>query len=324
MSHGADTVPISGRPIRIAVVGCGRISKNHFAAISEHRQSLQLVGVCDIVENRAREVAGACGTQPFKDYRDLLGKIDAASIAVPSTIHYPISKDFLLSGVNLMIEKPITTLLADADELLDIAKKKKLIVQVGHIERFNSAIRTVKNIVKVPRFIECHRLGPFNPRNTDVGVTLDLMIHDIDIVLDLIDSAVEHVDAVGAYILSQTEDIANARLRFKNRSVCNLTASRVSQDVQRRIRIFQDDAYISLDYVNQEALIFTKEGSHIHHRKIDITKSDSLREELSHFVECLHTKKRPLVSGEEGRNGLALALRIIQQIKDGQNGYHAP
>ena len=302
-------------PIKVAVIGAGKLGARH-AEVYSKLAGVELIGVCDIIEHRARETAHLCKTHPFKDYRGLLQGVDAASIVVPSPLHHAISKDFLNHGIHLLIEKPITTTLEEADELLELAKKRGLIIQVGHIERFNSAIRTIKNVIKAPRFIECHRLGPYDPRVIDVGVTLDLMIHDIDIVLDLVKSPIQSVDAVGAFILSKTEDIANARIRFANQSVCDLTASRVTRDVMRKIRIFQDDAYISLDYVTQEAVIYTKENGHIHHRTIDITKSDSLKEELADFIDCVRTLKRPLVSGEEGREALALALEVSRQIKE--------
>ncbi len=303
--------------VKVAVIGTGKLGSRH-AAVYSKLSGIELVGVCDRNEDRARETAETCKTQAFTDYLDLLSRVDAASIVVPSHIHFEISKTFLENGVNLLIEKPITTELGDADKLLKIAKKKNLIIQVGHIERFNAAIRTIKSIVKKPRFIECQRLGSYDPRVADVGVTLDLMIHDIDIVLDLVKSPIKSVDAVGAFILSETEDVSNARIRFKNNSVCDLTASRVAKDRTRRIRIFQDDAYISIDYVTQEAEICTKENGTIHHKKIDITKSDSLKEELSDFIRCVKTKKRPLVSGQEGRDALALALQITKQIRDEQ------
>jgi len=288
------------------------------AEVYSRLPGVELVGVCDIIEHRAKEAAHQLKTHAYTDHRKLLKLVNAASIVVPSQTHYSIAKDFLENHVDLLIEKPITTNVADADHLLALAEKNNLTLQVGHIERFNSAIRTIKNIIKAPRFIECHRLGPYDPRVVDTGVTLDLMIHDIDIVLDLVKSPIKHVDSVGAFILSKTEDIANARIRFENKCVCDLTASRVTKDTMRKIRIFQDDAYISLDYVTQEALIYTKENSHIHHRKIDITKSDSLKEELGDFVHCVQTRKRPLVSGKEARDALALALQISKQIKDDQ------
>ena len=305
--------PTMQKPLRLAVIGAGKLGKRH-AEVYSKMAGIELVGVCDIHEDRARESAHHCHTKAFTNHQELLRQVDAASIVVPSHKHFSISRDFLLGGADLLIEKPITTTLEEADELLELAKKHAAIIQVGHIERFNSAIRTIKGVIKNPRFIECHRLGPYDPRVADVGVTLDLMIHDIDIVLDLVKSPVKHIDAVGACIVSKTEDIANARVRFENRSVCNLTASRVTPDVQRRIRIFQDNAYISLDYVTQEAQIYTKENSHIHHKKIDITKTDSLKEELSDFIDCVRHKKRPLVSGIEGREALAVALEISKQI----------
>ena len=301
------------KPVRVAVIGAGKLGFRH-AEVYSKIPGVDLVGVCDIHAEKAEEAARRCRTKSFTHHHDLLKTIDAASIVVPSHKHYAISKEFLENGVHLLIEKPITTKLEDADELLALAKQRQSIIQVGHIERFNSAIRTIKGIIKNPRFIECHRLGPYDARVADVGVTLDLMIHDIDIVLDLMKSPVKHIDSVGACILSKTEDIANARVRFANHAVCNLTASRVTPDIQRRIRIFQDNAYISLDYVSQEAQIYTKDDGHIHHKKIDIKKSDSLKEELSDFIDCVRSSKRPLVSGEEGREALAVALEISRQI----------
>ena len=303
------------KPIRIAVIGAGKLGTRH-AQVYSKLPGVELVGVCDTHEDRAQACARECKTQPYQDYRELLGKVDAASIVVPSQHHHAISRDFLMKGAHLLIEKPITTSLTEADDLLQLAEKHACLIQVGHIERYNSAIRAVKDVIKAPRFIECHRLGPYDPRVAQTGVTLDLMIHDIDIVLDLVRSPIRSVDAVGAYILSATEDLANARIRFANHCVCDLTASRVTTDVMRKIRIFQDDAYISLDYVTQEALIYTKDNGQIHSKKISITKTDSLKEELSDFVDCVRHGKRPLVSGVEGRQALELALKISAQIKE--------
>ena len=305
--------PLMQKLIRVAVIGAGKLGKRHAETYSK-MSGIDLVGVCDVHADRAKESADTCGTRFFTDHRALLSRVDAASIVVPSHKHHDISRDFLEKGIHLLIEKPITTRLKDADNLLRLAAKHHSLIQVGHIERFNSAIRAIKNIIKNPRFIECHRLGPYDPRVADVGVTLDLMIHDIDIVLDLVKSPVKHIDSVGACIISKTEDIANARVRFKNNAVCNLTASRVTPEVQRRIRIFQDDAYICLDYVTQTAEITTKKNSHIHHKKINITKTDSLKEELSDFIDCVRHQRHPLVSGQEGREALAVALEISKQI----------
>lgn len=305
------------KPLKVAVIGAGKLGSRHAAQYAK-LPHVELVGVCDINEHKAKEVAHEHKTKAFKDYRELLTGVDAASIVVPSHLHHSISKDFMNHNVHLLVEKPITTVLEHADDLLDLAKKKNVILQVGHIERFNSAMRAIKGIIKNPRFIECHRLGPYDPRVVDTGVVLDLMIHDIDIVLDLVKSPIKHVDSVGAFILSKTEDIANSRIRFENNCVCDLTASRVTPDVVRKIRIFQDNAYISLDYVTQEAQIYTKDITGIHHKKIDITKGDSLKEELSDFIDCVRSGKRPLVSGQEGRDALALALRVSKQIYDEQ------
>lgn len=301
------------KALKVAVIGIGKLGSRH-AEVYSKLPGVELVGICDKHEERAEPLADRLQTKAYLDYRELFGKIDAASIVVPSQAHFEISKEFLKRGIHLMIEKPITTDLKQADQLLAIAKKKNATIQVGHIERFNSAIRTIKHIIKKPRFIEAHRLGPYDPRVADVGVTLDLMIHDIDIVLDLVKSPVKHVDSVGACIVSKKEDIANARIRFQNKCVCNLTASRVTPDVVRKIRIFQEDAYICIDYVTQEAEIYTKKQGRIHHQKIDIIKSDSLKEELSDFVHCVRSGKKPLVSGKEGRDALALALQISNQI----------
>ena len=304
---------LMSKPVRVAVIGCGKLGSRH-AEVYSKMSGIELVGVCDVHPEKSQETARRCKTRAFTNHQDLLKLVDAASIVVPSQKHYSISKDFIENGVHLLIEKPITIKLEDADALIALAAEHNSLIQVGHIERFNSAIRTIKGIIKNPRFIECHRLGPYDPRVADTGVTLDLMIHDIDIVLDLVKSPVKHIDSVGACIVSKTEDIANARVRFENNAVCNLTASRVTPDVQRRIRIFQDNAYISLDYVSQEAQIYTKDATGIHHKKIDITKADSLKEELSDFIECVRLNKRPLVSGEEGREALAVALEIGKQI----------
>ncbi len=308
----------TNRPIKVAVVGLGRLGARH-AEVYSKMAGVQLVGVCDTHEDRAQEVADLCHTKAFTDYRKLLGLIDAASIVVPSEIHYRLSKNFLENDVHLLIEKPITTKLSDANKLLALAKKNRLTIQVGHIERFNSAIRTIKNMIKNPRFIECQRVGPYDPRVARTGVTLDLMIHDIDIVLDLVKAPIKSVESVGAFILSETEDIANARIHFGGNIVCDLTASRMSAEVTRKIRIFQDNAYISMDYVKQEAFIHTKKNGRLHQQKIDITRQDSLKAELSDFVDCIRHKKKPLVSGEEGRDALALALRITNQIKKESN-----
>jgi predicted dehydrogenase len=235
-------------------------------------------------------------------------------VVVPTNLHAAIAKDFLKTNIHVLVEKPITKTLTEADELLSIAKAKDLILQVGHIERFNSAVRTVETFSRGPQFIECHRLGPYDKRVSDIGVVLDLMIHDIDIILGLVKSEVKTIDAIGVSVLSNFEDIANARIKFHNQTVCNITASRLTKDVMRKIRIFQKDAYISLDYANQSAHLYRKVNKKIVKEKINIKREDSLKLELKSFINCVQTHQAPLVSGEEGREALKIALEIIEKI----------
>jgi predicted dehydrogenase len=301
------------KKLKIAVIGAGHLGKYH-ADIYNSLKDSELVGVCDINKERADKIAKAYKISPYPNYKELIGKIDAATIAVPTKEHYAIAKDLIKNKIHLLIEKPITENLNQANELIRLAKENKVLLQVGHIERFNSAIRALTKIIKVPKFIECHRLGPFQPRGTDVGVVLDLMIHDIDIILHLVKSDIKELDAVGVKVLSNHEDIANVRLSFDNGAICNITASRISQERVRKIRIFQKNAYISLDYIQQEANIYTKKGKSIIEKNINIDKQNPLKEEIKSFIKCINSKKRPLVSGEEAKKALKVALKIIKEI----------
>jgi predicted dehydrogenase len=301
------------KKIRVAVIGAGHLGKYH-ADVYDSLKSVELVGVCDIHKKRADKTAKTYKTDSYTDYKELIGKIDAATIAVPTKKHYIIAKDLIKNKIHLLIEKPITENLKQANELIRLAKERKVLLQVGHIERFNSAIRALTKIIKAPKFIECHRLGPFQPRGTDVGVVLDLMIHDIDIILHLVKSDIKKIDAVGVKVLSNHEDIANVRLFFNNGAICNITASRISQERVRKIRIFQKNAYISLDYIQQEANIYNKKGKSIVEKNITINKQNPLKEEIKSFAKCIHSGKRPLVSGEEAKNALKVALKIIKEI----------
>jgi len=303
------------KKLRIGVVGLGRLGSIH-SQIYSKLKNVGLVGICDIDKDTASSVGSALGVQWFTDYRRLLEKdIDAVSIVTPTYLHHRIAKFFLNNGVHCLIEKPITKALREASELVRLAKEKGLILQVGHVERFNSAVQAIERLLPRPRFIEVHRLGPFTPRVKDVGVVLDLMIHDIDIVLGLTKSKIQDIQAVGMKILTRHEDIANARLRFKNGTVCDLTASRVTDDTLRKIRIFQKDCYISLDYVKQEAVISRKIKNKIVSKKIDIKKERPLTKELASFVNCVLNNKRPLVSGVEAYNALSVAHRVIRKLK---------
>jgi predicted dehydrogenase len=300
--------------IKLAVIGVGHLGSKHTKVYNQLKNKVNLVGVCDCVGDKARVVAAQYRTRPYLNYRDLLEKVDAVSICVPTKLHYKIAKDFLLYGVNVLIEKPITFYLRDADILIELAKKNGLILQVGHVERFNSAFRAIKKIVKNPRFIECHRLSPFPGRSLDVGVVLDLMIHDIDIILGLINSQVKNIQAVGVNVLTAFEDISNARITFKNGCVCNLTASRVSDEPMRKIRIFFKNTYISLDYVNQQAFLYQKHTQRITKQSLPIEKEEPLKKEIESFIDCVKNKKRPVVSGLEAREALGLAIKIKKRI----------
>jgi len=299
--------------IRVGVVGTGHLGSLH-AKMYSILDSVKLVGVCDCNIERSLEVGRRFKVASYSDYEELFGKVDAASIAVPTSLHYNVAKDFLQHGIHVLIEKPITKTLSEADELIEIADKNKLILQVGHIERFNSAVLALEPYINKPKFIECQRLGPFHSRVKDVGVVLDLMIHDIDIVLGLIQQDVVSIEAVGLSTISNYEDVANVRLTFQDGAIADITASRVTKDVVRKMRIFQDESYLSLDYVTQDAMLFEKTGEKIVQKKLKIRKKNPLKKELKSFIDRVHTGKRPIVSGVEGRRALAVALEIIKKI----------
>lgn len=306
------------RKIKIGVIGVGHLGSIH-AKVYSRLDGVELAGVCDCNLEKALEIGKRFKTNSYSDYEDLFDKIDAASIVVPTSLHYNIAKDFLNHDIHVLIEKPITKTLSEADELIEIANERKLILQVGHIERFNSAVLAIEKYLKKPRFVECQRLGPFHKRVNDVGVVLDLMIHDIDIVLGLVEQEVVNIEAVGLSTISAFEDVANVRLTFEDGTIADITASRVTKDVVRKIRIFQEDSYISLDYLEQEAAIFRKTEDKIVKEKIKIKKDESLKKELESFIECVKIGKRPIVSGVEGRRALQVALEIIEKIKPVKN-----
>ncbi len=301
------------RKKRVAVIGAGKLGSIH-ARIYSQLKEVDLVGICDIDGRRAKEVANNLGTVFFTDYRNLFDKVDGVSIAVPTVLHYKIGKEFLSRGINCLIEKPITADLKEARKLLTLAGKKKCILQVGHIERFNPVLKAIADISGTPRFIECHRLGQFSPRVKDVGVVLDLMIHDIDIILTLIKSKIKSLDAIGIKVLTKHEDIANARIKFVNGAICNLTASRVSDEKMRKIRIFKEKAYASLDYSQQEAVIYRKIKHQIIQKTIPVKKEEPLKAELISFIRCIKTENKPLVSGQEAYKALELAFLILDKI----------
>ncbi len=299
--------------LRVAVVGVGHLGSIH-AKIYRQIPDCSLVAVCDIDKTRLSQISQEVQAPGYADYREILDKIDAVSIATPTKLHYEIAADFLRHKIHALVEKPFTPSLKQADSLIKIAKKNKLILQVGHIERFNSAFSATLKLIKSPKFIECHRLSPFPNRSLDVGAVLDIMIHDIDIVLGLVPSKIKKIEATGVNILTQFEDIANSRITFRNGCVANLTASRVSDEIMRKIRIFQEDTYISLDYKEAKASVYKKSGLAITKEDLPIEKEEPLQKELESFVNCVINHKEPLVSGPVAREALRVALEIQNQI----------
>src|SRR3989338_6092556 len=291
------------QPLKIGVVGVGHVGKEHARILASLPQA-QLVGISDVDPSK-RERAEALGVPFFTDPRDLIGKVDAVSIATPTSTHAAVAREFLRAGVHALVEKPFTLRLEEADELIELAKERNLALQVGHIERHNPGFRRVEQIAKNIRFLEIHRLSPFTPRIQDCGVVLDMMIHDLDIVLGLVKSEILSFDAVGIPVLTPFEDIANVRIKFKNGTIADVTASRLTPERQRKIRIFQDDAYISLDYEAQTGQIFRKSFLQIAQEKIEIQKAEPLREEFEFFLHGILTGKSLGHPDEPARNALA-------------------
>ena len=299
--------------VKVGVIGVGHLGINH-ARIYQQLSSAKLVAISEINPLRLKEVSKQLRVPGYIDYRELFGQIDAASIVVPTSLHYQVAKDFLNQNISVLVEKPFTTTLSEADKLIELAKQKKIILQVGHIERFNPAFVATQKLIKNPRFIECHRLTPFPNRSLDVGVVLDLMIHDIDIVLGLVESRIKRIGAVGVNVLTPFEDIANARLEFANGCICNLTSSRISEETMRKIRIFFKNTYISLDYKNEQAFLYQRKKQGILKRPLPIQREPSLVNELASFLECVVNYKKPAVSGSVARQALAIALEIKKKI----------
>ena len=304
------------------MVGVGYFGQFHaekYAKIGE----VELVGVVDIDTSRAKEIAKRYRTQPFNHHADFFNKVQAVSIAVPTPFHYSMTKDFFLQGIDVLLEKPISNTLEEADELIGLAQSKGLVFQVGHLERFNGALSGLEGRVQHPRFIESHRLGPFSGRGAEVDVVLDLMVHDIDIILSLINSKVKQFQAVGMPILTRTPDIANARIEFENGCTANLTASRVSKEKIRKTRIFQPDGILSIDYLSQK-LSFSKKAVPFGKERIPemvtedipVKKIDLLEAEIHSFLQSVRDRKNVRVSGLDGKRALELALQIIQKIND--------
>jgi len=305
----------------------GYVGTLHARIYARAPRQARLVAVCDVDPARAKAVARQLGCRAVTRIQDLFGQVDAASVCVPTSQHHAVGTTLLNAGIHVLIEKPIATRLEEADDLLALAARHGLVLQVGHLERFNAAIQAAQRYLTHPRFIEAHRLSPYPFRGTDVSVVLDVMIHDLDLVLSLVTTQPARIDAIGVPVLSGSEDIANARLVFPSGCVANLTASRVSDETIRRIRLFQEDGYLSIDYRQQTAELARKVGRTIRRRTLSVKQRQPLDDELASFLHAVRTGQRPLppapsgygragVSGTEAREALALALKIEQVMRN--------
>lgn len=299
-------------------MGVGYLGKFHAEKYAASEEA-DLIAVVDVDERRAREIAGPLGTQALTKYEQLFGQVQCVSIATPTLQHYAIAREFLEQGIDVLVEKPLTVEPIEARELVQLAQSKGAILQVGHLERFNPAIRKLESVIKDPKFVECHRLAPFVERGTDVDVVLDLMIHDIDVITSLVRSPVNRVEAVGVPVLTDKPDIANARITFSNGCIANVTSSRVSLKRERKVRFFQPDAYISIDYDQRRAQIFYKPPAgatwlDIRGESIEIKEGDALADEIQSFLECVRKRTLPLVSGADGLRALEIAAMISSQL----------
>lgn len=305
-------------PVRVGVVGVGHLGQHH-ARLLASMDHVEFVGLSDINRGRAEEIAGKYGGRVFADARELLGQVDAVSVAVPTLAHVDVALPFLEAGVATLVEKPIAPSVQDADRLVATAERCGAMLATGHTERFNPAVEAALPLISEPRFIEIHRLGTFPERSLDIDVIFDLMIHDLDLLLRVVRSEVTQVEAVGVNVLTPKADIANARLRFASGCIANVTASRISRERVRKARFFQHDAYVSIDYATQELEVFRliKDGPRpiIHGGKMDVSREEPLRRELEDFVDAVRRGRRPGVSGRDGRDALALATRVADTME---------
>jgi predicted dehydrogenase len=311
------------KKLRVGVVGVGYLGQFH-AEKYARMTDVELAGIVDIDKSRAVAVAERVNSTAYTDHQALFGNVDAVSIAVPTPAHFVIAKDFLLNDIDILIEKPITQTLEEADELIRLSESKNLMIQVGHLERFNPAIMALKDIVKQPMFIESHRLSIFKERCTDVSVVLDLMIHDIDLILNFVKSGISAVHASGVPVVSEHVDIANARLEFESGCVANVTASRISTKNERKIRLFQRDAYVSVDFSKKEITAIQQNNAvnrglipGMDIKQTSFETGDALENELTSFVNSVIHREIPEVTAQMGRDALEIALNVMDQIKAG-------
>jgi predicted dehydrogenase len=308
-------------PLRTAVIGVGYLGRFHAQKYAQLSGST-LVGVVDANSDARTKVAAELGAQAFGDYRELIGKVDAVSLAVPTPLHHSIGCELLRNGIDVLIEKPIATTVSEARELVDLAQKHGRVLQVGHLERFNPAVLAAAERLRTPRFVESHRLAPFKQRGTDVSVVLDLMIHDIDLIQELVGTPIESIDAVGATVFSGEIDIVNARLRFKGGCVANTTASRISLKQERKIRIFQDDAYLSVDMQQKILTVIRKKDqapvespAQVSIEEESFDQGDALLAEIEAFLKAVRERSTPVVTGEDGLRALETAMKITALIR---------
>jgi predicted dehydrogenase len=301
------------KKLRVGVVGVGHIGSNH-ARLYAEIPSTDFTAIYDLDLPKGNAIGKKFGTTAAKSLDEFIEMIDAASVATPTNTHYEVARSLLARGKHLLVEKPITDNTAHAGELVDLAARNGLILQVGHVERFNPVLSALEKHLTRPRFIEAHRLAPYPDRSTDIGVVLDLMIHDLEVILHFVQSPVQSIDAVGVPVLSRGEDIANARLRFESGCVANVTSSRISPERMRKIRVFQEDAYLSLDYQNQSGEIYRRAGGRITRDKVEIEREEPLKRQLMSFIDCASTGREPRVSGFQATAALELAVEITKRI----------
>jgi len=308
------------KKIRAAVIGVGYLGRFHAQKYAQ-ATGCELVAVADSRQEAGEKVAAEVGTRWVEDYHELLGNVDAVSVVTPTPAHFPITRDFLNAGAHVLVEKPITETPAEAREMIDLAARQERVLQVGHLERFNAAILAAEPYLRSPRFVECVRMAPYRERGTDVNVVLDLMIHDIDIVQTIVDAPITSIDAIGTPVFSDEIDIANARIHFANGCVANATASRVSVKTERKLRIFEDDAYLSLDLQQKILTLIRKRPPSDPPGPLPVTieeqnldQGDALKAEIESFLDCIRTGRAPVVSGEAGLMALETAMRITEQV----------
>jgi len=304
---------------RVGVVGVGHIGKNH-ARLYAELPSAEFTAIYDTDRAVAEERAAQFGVKAVASLEEFAEQIDAASIATPTSTHFEIGRELLARGKHLLVEKPISDNTAHASELAELAAARGLVLQVGHVERFNPVLGALEKRLTNPRFIEAHRLSPYPNRSTDIGVVLDLMIHDLEIILHLVRSPVQTIDAVGVAVLSRGEDIANARIRFENGCVANITSSRISPEQMRKIRVFQEDVYLSLDYQNQSGEMYQRTADGLKREEVEIEREEPLKRELAAFIECAATGRAPKVSGFQAAAALELAVEITKHVNSGPRG----